>query len=49
MQKKLLQVAKYNLNESYTIFCKQLKRTNGLVVKVGRCESGDLGLTPDKC
>ena len=32
-----------------TVFFKLLIRTNGLVVKVSRCELGDLGLIPDEC
>ena len=43
----LLQVAKYD--DSYTVFFKQLIRTNGLVVNTGCRESGDMGSIPDDC
>ena len=42
--KNQLQVAKYD--ESYTVF---FQRTYGLVVKVSRRESGDMGLILDEC
>ena len=44
--KNRLQVAKYD--ESYTAFFEQLIRTSGLVVKVGRRESGDMDSIPDE-
>ena len=47
MQKNLLQVAKYD--ELYTVFLEQFIRTNGLVVKMNRSESGNLGSIPDAC
>ena len=42
-----LQVAKYD--ESYTVFFELLIRINGLVVKTGCRESGDMGSIPEEC
>ena len=44
-KKLVAHVAKYD--ESCTVFFKQLIRTNGLVVKASRRESGHLGSIPD--
>ena len=46
-QKNQLQVAKYE--ESYTVFFKHLIRTNGLEVKTGCREQGEMSLIPDEC
>ena len=46
-KKSWLQVAKYN--ESYTLFFKQLIRTNGVVVKVSSSKFDYLGSIPDEC